>query len=287
MYGGDRWWEKPDYRREGDFVWLPMTFDADTPVVNYYQDWELNIEAGTWRPFDYSRNLAMRKTATASSSIDTNVASRVTDSTTYLNYTNTRWESAASDPQWIMVDLGLSRNVNRAILKWHENYAKSFKIQTSVNGSTWTDVYSTTKGASRSVTDVAFDQVTARYVRMYGTQRGTSNGYSLFDFMVLNDTLSTPVFAPGPAEKASAYKAYFCRQNGQLAYVLPNTERVKLEVFDMLGKLVDVPVNGFQSAGRHEVFFSGKTYRSGIYMLRLHERDMNVVTTATQVKLSD
>jgi hypothetical protein len=33
MYSGDRW-EKPDPRREGDYVWLPMTFNGAVPVVN-------------------------------------------------------------------------------------------------------------------------------------------------------------------------------------------------------------------------------------------------------------
>jgi len=42
-------------------------------------------------------------------------------------------------------------------------------------------------GASYSVTDVTFPETSARYVRMLGTQRGTTNGYSLFAFMVLDD----------------------------------------------------------------------------------------------------
>ena len=42
-------------------------------------------------------------------------------------------------------------------------------------------------GASYSVTDETFPTASARYVRMYGVQRGTQNGYSLFNFMVLKD----------------------------------------------------------------------------------------------------
>jgi hypothetical protein len=37
------------------------------------------------------------------------------------------------------------------------------------------------------VTDVTFTETTARYVQMNGTQRGNTNGYSLFAFMVLDD----------------------------------------------------------------------------------------------------
>ena len=70
--------------------------------------------------------------------------------------------------------------------KWYTDYGKAFKIQVSTDSTTWTDVYSTTVGASYSVTDVTFTATTARYVRMYGTQRGNQNGYSLFAFVVLN-----------------------------------------------------------------------------------------------------
>jgi hypothetical protein len=86
-----------------------------------------------------------------------------------------------------MVDLGAPTQVDRVILKWYLDYAKAFEIQVSVDGTTWTPVYTTTIGASYSVTDVTFAETSARYVRMLGTQRGTANGYSLFAFMVLDD----------------------------------------------------------------------------------------------------
>jgi hypothetical protein len=187
MYDGDRWMPTGGY--QGDYLWLPMEFDAaGLPTMNYYQDWDLNVTAGTWRAFDRtSRDLALGKTATASSATAANPASAVTTATTYQNYTAARWESTASDPQWIMVDLGSAMAIDRVILKWYTDYGKSFAIQVSTDNTTWTDVYNTTTGASYSVTDVTFAKTTARYVRMNGTKRGNANGYSLFAFMVLND----------------------------------------------------------------------------------------------------
>ena len=187
MYDGDRW--EPTGGFQGDYLWLPFEFGTGLiPEMDYYQDWDLNAAAGTWRAFDRTtRDLALGKTATASSTNGTNAAAAVTTATTYQNYTATRWESAASDPQTIMVDLGSAIEIDRVILKWYTDYGKSFKIQTSTDSTTWTDVYTTTKGASYSVTDVTFAKTNARYVRMNGTQRGNANGYSLFAFMVLND----------------------------------------------------------------------------------------------------
>ncbi|MGA3124551.1 MAG: discoidin domain-containing protein [Polyangiaceae bacterium] len=186
MYDGDRW--LPTGASEGDYVWLPLAFDdAGLPSMNYYQDWDFNLGTGTWRTFDLTRDLALGKTATASSDDGTNLPASVTTATTYLTYAATRWESEAADPQWVMVDLGAPTQVDRVILKWYLDYAKAFEIQVSVDGTTWTPVYTTTIGASYSVTDVTFAETSARYVRMLGTQRGTANGYSLFAFMVLDD----------------------------------------------------------------------------------------------------
>ena len=186
MFDADRW--IPTGGFQGGYLWLPLEFDAaGAPTANYYQDWDINPTAGAWRAFDRSRDLALGKTATASSESAGNAAASVTKATTYQDYTATRWESAASDPQWIMVDLGAATEINRVILKWYTDYGKAFKIQVSTDSTTWTDVYSTTTGDSYSVTDVTFATTTARYVRMNGTQRGNTNGYSLFAFMVLND----------------------------------------------------------------------------------------------------
>jgi hypothetical protein len=186
MYDGDRWIQTGGC--QGDYVWLPMDFDAQgVPSMGYYQDWDFNPTAGTWRAFDPARDLARGRNATASSAAGANAAQNVTAATTYQTYAATRWESVASDPQWIMVDLGASTEIDRVILKWHFDYAKAFSVQVSTDATSWTTVYSTTKGAAYSVTDATFGRTSARYVRMNGMQRGTQNGYSLFSFMVLDD----------------------------------------------------------------------------------------------------
>ena len=87
--------------------------------------------------------MAAGKPVTASSEEGTNIAKHVTDPKTYEDYVNAHWDSAASDPQWICVDLGAATEINRVILKWNAAAAKEFKIQTSTDGENWTDVFST------------------------------------------------------------------------------------------------------------------------------------------------
>lgn len=95
----------------------------------------------------------------------------------------TRWASNQSDPQWLRVDLGTVRTVARVTLRWEAAYARAYRIEVSADGSTWRTVFSTTTGDG-GLDEVAFTPTTARYVRMYGTARGTSYGYSLYELEV-------------------------------------------------------------------------------------------------------
>ena len=94
----------------------------------------------------------------------------------------TRWSSAFADNQWLQVDLGSTRTISRVVLSWEAAYARAFQVQTSRDGSTWTTVHSTTTGTGGTQTiDVTGS---GRYVRMYGTQRATPYGYSLWEMQV-------------------------------------------------------------------------------------------------------
>ena len=95
----------------------------------------------------------------------------------------TRWSSAWSDPQWLEVDLGAAHAIRKIVLDWENPaYATAFQIQTSVDGTTWTDIYSTTAGTGGDQTI----QVSGagRYVRIYGSRRSSGYGYSLWEFQV-------------------------------------------------------------------------------------------------------
>jgi beta-glucanase (GH16 family) len=96
--------------------------------------------------------------------------------------TGTRWSSAFSDPQWLQVDLGQSYQISDVTLNWEAAYGRAFQIQTSADGTNWTTIYSTTTGTG-GVQNLAVTG-TGRYIRMYGTQRGTPYGYSLWEFSV-------------------------------------------------------------------------------------------------------
>jgi photosystem II stability/assembly factor-like uncharacterized protein len=95
---------------------------------------------------------------------------------------STRWSSQFSDPQWIAVDLGQRFAINEVKLTWETAYGADFEIQVSDDTTHWTPIASLANN-NAAVNDLAITG-TGRYVRMYGTRRGTEWGYSLWSFEV-------------------------------------------------------------------------------------------------------
>jgi hypothetical protein len=161
-----------------------------------YSLWEFQVfgTGGTTPPADCGTgNAALNRPTTASSTENAgSPASAATDGNT-----GTRWSSAFSDPQWLQVDLGAVQPVCGISLTWEAAYATAFRIQTSTDGSTWSDIYSTTTGTGG--TQNLTVNGNGRYVRMYGTARATQYGYSLYEFGVhLGAGATTPPTTPPP-----------------------------------------------------------------------------------------
>ncbi|HEY3001662.1 MAG TPA: penicillin acylase family protein, partial [Kribbellaceae bacterium] len=97
---------------------------------------------------------------------------------------DTRWSSRWwHDPESIAVDLGSPQTVSRTVIDWETAYGRDYTVQVSTDGSDWTDV-ATVTGGNGGRDNLTFDPVTARYVRILGTARGTNWGYSLYEFAV-------------------------------------------------------------------------------------------------------
>ena len=132
---------------------------------------------------------ALNQPTTASSTQNTDFpAANATDGNT-----GTRWSSAASDPQWLEVDLGSSQQICGVSLDWETAYATAFQIQTSTDNQNWTTIYSSTTGTGG--TQALTVTGTGRYIRMYGTVRATQFGYSLWEFDVY--VISSAPTGPG------------------------------------------------------------------------------------------
>jgi hypothetical protein len=86
------------------------------------------------------------------------------------------------DGAWLQVDLGSAQSFSTVQLAWEAAYARSYTVQASNDGASWTTLYSTTSGNG------GFDTLpvngSGRYVRVTGTVRATGYGYSLWELGV-------------------------------------------------------------------------------------------------------
>ena len=144
--------------------------------IRLVSDWIEPVPgSGKVSPFVPQPSLSTGKTATASSSTGLAKPELAFD----LN-AGTRWESTqGADPQWLAVDLGQPTQISRVKLRWENAYASAYRVEVSDDGQNWKPVYQTQDGKG-GVENLTFAPVKTRYVRMWGTKRGTKFGYSLY-----------------------------------------------------------------------------------------------------------
>lgn len=121
-------------------------------------------------------NLALNKTAVADSEeADTVVAAKAVDGSD-----STRWGSAedsAGGAHWIYVDLGSSKTVKKATVKWESYKATGYKIQyatgntaPAADSSDWKDIHTSSDRPASLTDEITFDTpVSGRFFRLYIT----------------------------------------------------------------------------------------------------------------------
>ncbi|HEX6651583.1 MAG TPA: discoidin domain-containing protein, partial [Thermoleophilaceae bacterium] len=137
-----------------------------------------------------SLDLALGMPATASS---TNVSAGPPSAANDGN-SSTRWSSNYADGQWWQVDLGSVKSIERVEVNWETAYASAYRIQTSLDGTTFTTAASVTRGAA-GLAITTFTARDARYVRLIADTRATPYGISFWDFSVY-----APAGAPPPPD---------------------------------------------------------------------------------------
>lgn len=161
-----------------------------TSVAGEYVDADAEVNPDELEPitgsdvdrsiFEAIENIAKGCSVVASSEKN-DKAANVTD-----GKIGTRWESEWNvDPQWLYVDLGSVKNINKVGFSWEGAYAKRYYVQISNNATDWKTV-AAVKATSAKTVQITLDKTySARYVRMYGTRRGLdAYGYSMYEMGV-------------------------------------------------------------------------------------------------------
>ncbi len=105
----------------------------------------------------------------------------------------TRWESEASDPQWIFVDLLENKYISKSIIDWEAASAKDYTIAISADSVYWQTIHNEVDNTTGARIDTLEKVVTARFVRITGTQRNTPYGYSIFETELIGESVPESV----------------------------------------------------------------------------------------------
>ena len=79
---------------------------------------------------------------------------------------------------------------------------------------------------------------------------------------------------------------YWCRESAnyiksvqfyKIKYTLPKSEKVKIEIFNLLGQKVETLLNKSMPSGSHEVEFTAKDLPSGVYYYRIEAGEFQQV----------
>jgi hypothetical protein len=180
-----------------------------------------------------------------------------------------RWSSQFSDPQFIYVDLGQEYYICQVVLQWETALGKDFSIQVSDDALNWTTVQS----ISGNDLQVNLIQMNAkgRYVRMYGTARGTVYGYSLYEFEVFGRPVIkaplqvSPIVFPNPVQN--------------VVHILKGTDDIQeVEIVDVSGRHI---AHAFNSTNSAQVDISLSGLAKAIYFVKVR-----TTTSSFQFKIT-
>jgi 5-hydroxyisourate hydrolase-like protein (transthyretin family) len=84
--------------------------------------------------------------------------------------------------------------------------------------------------------------------------------------------LTTEEIVPTEFELGQNYPNPF-KEKTTIKYCVPETIKLRLEVFDSKGNKVKTLVDGTKEAGTHKVEFNAENFESGEYLYKLESKD--------------
>jgi hypothetical protein len=198
----------------------------------------------------------------------------------------TRWSSAFSDPQVLMIDLGQTAYVEDIMLYWESAYATEYYLRIAGADGAWRDVVHIADG------DGGIDRISvganANRIMVFGVHRATQWGYSLFEVVVNggaavavdDQRIQTPVGCalqqcyPNPFNPTTRISYRVGRVVALSGSEGPAT-KVRLTVYDLLGREVAVLVDEPKRPGEYTVTWDAGGMASGVYVYRMTSENFN------------
>jgi hypothetical protein len=227
------------------------------------------------------------------------------------NNPSTFWSSAghttATNTEWLYLNFGAKSKISQVTMLPRDVsgapmcFPANFKFQSSINGSSWTDIdgqtYTNYLCADTLTQKFTFSSpVTAQYLRLYVTKLNKDsfgNYYCQIAEISVSKTTSVKDGNSNLPKEFSLSQNYPNPFNPstEIQYSIPKNGMVTLQIYNLLGQVVSTLVNREQKAGSYTVNFDASNLpagrqglASGIYMYRIQSGSFSLTKKMTLLK---
>jgi hypothetical protein len=186
-----------------------------------------------------------------------------------------RWQGVLGLPDSIVFDLGKTDSIDEtqfSFYKWDQGVVFNYSVMESSDGINWTALVSNQSSFSQEWTIDDFASTAARYIKLIILTCNQSQNAGIWEAQLFgpdkttsveNETLQPSVFRleqnyPNPFNPSTT-----------INFDVPSNQNVKIEVYNVIGQLVQELVNQYYSSGSYSVTFNAANLPSGIYIYRL------------------
>ena len=72
--------------------------------------------------------------------------------------------------------------------------------------------------------------------------------------------------------------------SANIVYALPEHTHVKVTVYDIRGRTIEILANGYETAGYHTIRWNASSFASGVYFIEMRSRDFHNVKKVLHLK---
>ncbi len=182
----------------------------------------------------------------------------------------TIWQSAGKNTEWIAIDLGKMTTVNKVIIRWGSDYAKSYFIH-GLDASLVAKVLYSQPGGDGGTDVITGLNARVRYLRLLCT-KSSGASYAIKEVEVFYSPgevdVATPPLQPRQFALEQNYPNPF-NPATTIVYSLAHRERIDLSLFDITGRKIRTLEAGIRDEGRHVIIVDGSGLSSGLYFFQL------------------
>ncbi len=179
---------------------------------------------------------------------------------------DSRWSSIYGNDEWIYVDLLAPTEISSIKLFWEDAFGSAYEIEVSDDAVNWLSVFTELNG-NGGEDNIEIENVTTRYVRMFGQIRETAFGFSLYEFEIYGEEID---IIEESSIEAIAYPNPIISNEVNISVkdILPIT----IEFIDISGRSTGV----LHLQGQKSYVLDASDLASGISLIRITGQDWQI-----------